>query len=189
MQTKTIRIAEWLSSVRVVPQHSPVSAQCPLMTSTQEKLICRPWEGPSLDTGSAEVKHIRLLTRHCFSQGKKMKPSLTDTSRQNYKLSTFFRNVFHLSRAFFSSPSQRPPLPLWDANNNTQGQIPDFKAWNYNCETVTISVTQPLTHSHCVEKSIKPGRNVFRRHMALLKSWQTGGCFQSQLQWDGELLL
>lgn len=92
-------------------------------------------------------------------------------------------------QGFFFSPSERPPLPLWDANNNTQGQIPDFKAWNYNCETVTISVTQPLTHSHCVEKSIKPGRKVFGRHMALLKSWQTGGCFQSQLQWDGELLL
>lgn len=89
-----------MPSVRGVPQHCPVSTQCLLMTSVREKLICRPWEGPGLDIRSAEVKHIRLLTRYRFSLGKKMKPSLTDTSRQNYKLATFYRNVFHLSSGF-----------------------------------------------------------------------------------------
>lgn len=41
------------------------------MTSVQKKLICRPWESSGLDNRSAEVRHIRLLTHHSFSQGKK----------------------------------------------------------------------------------------------------------------------
>lgn len=124
-ERKTIRILGWLSSGRGIPQHCPSSTQFLLMTSVQEKLICCWREGPGLDTRSAEVKHISLLTRHHFSQGKKWKWSFTDTSHQNYKLTSSNRNVFHLPEPGLSFPSARPPLS-WDVNVKALGWTSDF---------------------------------------------------------------
>lgn len=174
--TKTIRTLGWLPSVRSVPQHCPVSTQCLLMTSVRGKLICRPWEDPGLDIRSAEVKHIRLLTRHCFSLGeKKMKPSLTDTSLQNYKITNskpstemyfiFFVLSFTLMCLFLSYREIQ-------IKKQQLREIHDFKAfWSLILLPLNHKTTGWTFNSFPLCRGIDGIRQVhlFHRHMASQK--------------------
>lgn len=150
-----------MSSVRRIPQHCPVSTQCLLMTSAREKLICRPWEGPGLDIRSAEVKHIRLLTRHRFSLGKneaithRHEPAKLQThSLLQKRLSSFQCFLFPRCVCFCLCEMQME-------KNRDECLISNpFLSLILLLLHHKSGVTELLTHSHYVETLIKSGRHI-----------------------------
>ena len=101
----------------VIRQRRPSALSCVYSVSAHDiragetnlSPMRRPW--PWYHISWSET-HQAADTPPFLPGRKKMKPSLTDTSRQNYKLTlAFYRNVFHLSSAFFSLS-----VSLWDAD-------------------------------------------------------------------------